>query len=206
VTQALTHTLVELVGSYGLLGILVLMAAESCGLPFPSEVIMPVGGALVAAGHLPLVPVILAGAIGNLVGSLAAYGLAARFGEPLLLGPGRWVGFSRTHLELAQRWFARYGLLAVFLGRVLPVVRTYISFPAGLARVRLGPFSLLTLVGALPWCAALTAVGYFLGSNYERISGPIEKIAIGVAALVAIVVVVWFVRGRRRATEEGPRG
>lgn len=203
-TQALTHTLVGLVSSYGLLGILVLMAAESCGLPFPSEVIMPVGGALVAAGHLPLAPVILAGAVGNLLGSLAAYWLAARFGEPLLLGPGRWVGFSRSHLVLAQRWFARYGLLAVFLGRVLPVVRTYISFPAGLARVRLGPFSVLTLVGALPWCAALTAVGYYLGANYERISGPIEKAAVVVAALVAIVVVIWFVRGRRRATVEGP--
>lgn len=203
-TQALTHTLVGLVASYGLLGILVLMAAESCGLPFPSEVIMPVGGALVAAGHLPLIPVVLAGTAGNLLGSWVAYWLAARFGEPLLLGPGRWVGFSRSHLELAQRWFARYGLLAVFFSRILPVVRTYISFPAGLARVRLGPFSVLTLVGALPWCAALTAAGYFLGAKYDRISGPIEKIAIGFAVLVAIALVVWFVRGRRRQATENP--
>ncbi len=191
-----------MVSSYGLLAILVLMAAESCGLPFPSEVIMPVGGALVSAGHLQLAPVILAGAVGNLAGSLAAYWLAARFGEPLLLGPGRWVGFSRGHLELAQRWFTRYGLLAVFLGRVMPVVRTYISFPAGLAHIRLGPFSLLTLAGALSWCAALTAAGYLLGANYERISGPIEKVAIGIAVLVAIVVVVWFIRGRAQAASE----
>jgi membrane protein DedA with SNARE-associated domain len=198
VTQALTHTLVSLVSSYGLLGIFVLMAAESCGLPFPSEVIMPVGGALVAAGHLQLAPVILAGAVGNLVGSLAAYWLAAQFGPALLLGPGRWVGFSRSHLELAQRWFTRYGLLAVFLGRVMPVVRTYISFPAGLARIKVWPFSVLTLIGALPWCAALTAAGYLLGANWERISRPIELVAIGVAVLVAMVVVVWFVRGRSR--------
>jgi membrane protein DedA with SNARE-associated domain len=203
-TQHLTQTLVSLVASYGLIAVFVLMAAESCGLPFPSEVIMPVGGALVATGHLPLPGVILAGAVGNVVGSLAAYGLAARFGAPLLLGPGRWVGFSRSHLEMAQRWFGRYGLLAVFLGRMLPVVRTYISFPAGLARIRLGPFSLLTLVGALPWCAALTAVGYVLGANYERVSGPMEKIAIGIAVVVLIIVVAWFVRGRTRPASERP--
>jgi membrane protein DedA with SNARE-associated domain len=198
-TQHLTQTLVSLVASYGLIAVFVLMAAESCGLPFPSEVIMPVGGALVAAGHLPFPGVVLAGAVGNLVGSLAAYGLAARFGAPLLLGPGRWVGFSRSHLEMAQRWFGRYGLLAVFLGRMLPVVRTYISFPAGL-----GPFSLLTLVGALPWCAALTAVGYILGANYERVSGPMEKIATGIAVVVLIIVVAWFVRGRTRPASERP--
>jgi membrane protein DedA with SNARE-associated domain len=105
---------------------------------------------------------------------------------------------------MAQRWFGRYGLLAVFLGRMLPVVRTYISFPAGLARIRLGPFSLLTLVGALPWCAALTAVGYVLGANYERVSGPMEKIAIGIAVVVLIIVVAWFVRGRTRPASERP--
>jgi membrane protein DedA with SNARE-associated domain len=159
---------------------------------------MPVGGALVAAGHLPFAGVVLAGAVGNLVGSLAAYGLAARLGAPLLLGPGRWVGFSREHLEMADRWFGRYGLLAVFFGRMMPVVRTYISFPAGLAQVRLGPFSLLTLAGALPWCAALTVAGYVLGVNYERVSGPIEKIAVGIAVVVLIIVVAWFIRGRMR--------
>jgi membrane protein DedA with SNARE-associated domain len=201
-TQHLTQSLVSLVAGYGLIAVFVLMAAESCGLPFPSEVIMPVGGALVASGHLPLVGVVLAGAVGNLVGSLVAYWLAARFGAPLLLGPGRWVGFRRSHLEMADGWFRRYGLLAVFFGRMLPVIRTYISFPAGLAQVKLGHFSLLTLVGALPWCAALTAVGYILGANYDRVSGPMEKIAIGIALVVLIIVVAWFIRGRSRAASD----
>jgi membrane protein DedA with SNARE-associated domain len=90
----------------------------------------------------------------------------------------------------------------VLVGRVLPVIRTYISFPAGLARIELVRFSILTLVGALPWCAALALVGYALGKNYDRISGPIEKAAIGVALLVAAVVVVWYLRGREpRRTE-----
>ena len=200
----MTSTLSGLVASYGLAGVLILMAFESCGFPFPSEVIMPTAGLLAAAGHMNLELSILAGALGNLLGSLAAFGLAARFGEPLLLGPGRWVGIRAHHLELADGWFQRWGLWAVLIGRVLPVVRTYISFPAGLARIELGKFSLLTFVGALPWCAALTLAGYTLGKNYDRISGPIEKGAIVVALVVVIVVVIWYWRGRSTAPSQPP--
>ena len=195
----MTATLSSLVSHYGVLGVLLLMAAESCGIPFPSEVIMPSAGLLAATGHMNLAEAILAGAAGNLLGSLVAFALAARFGEPLLLGPGRWIGIRAHHLELADGWFQRWGLWAVFLGRVLPVVRTYISFPAGLARINLLWFSVLTFVGALPWCAALALVGYTLGKNYERVSGPIQFAAIVIAALVAMVVVVWYLRGRSTA-------
>ena len=195
----MTAALSNFIGAYGLVAVFVLMVFESCGVPFPSEVVMPTGGLLAATGHMPggLVAVILAGAVANLVGSLIAYAAAARFGEPLLLGPGRYVGIRRHHLELADGWFRRWGLLAVFVGRMLPVIRTYISFPAGLARVDVLRFSVLTLIGALPWCALLALVGYELGRNYDRISGPIEKGAVIVAALVAIVVVIWYVRGRQ---------
>jgi len=195
----LTAALSNFIAAYGLVAVFVLMVFESCGFPFPSEVVMPTGGLLAATGHMPggLVAVIVAGAVANLVGSLIAYAAAARFGEPLLLGPGRYIGIRRHHLELADGWFRRWGLLAVFMGRVLPVIRTYISFPAGLARIDLLKFSALTLIGALPWCAMLALVGYELGRNYERISGPIEKGAVVLAVLVAIVVVIWYVRGRQ---------
>src|SRR2546430_1297878 len=106
------------------------------------------------------------------------------------------------HLEIADGWFRRWGLLAVFVGRVLPVIRTYISFPAGLARIDLTRFSMLTFVGALPWCAALALVGYVLGRNYDRISGPLEKGAIAIALLVVIAVIAWYVRGREPARRE----
>ena len=192
----MTAAVSQFVATYGLLAVFLLMVGESCGLPFPSEVIMPTAGLLAAGGHMNLVAAIIAGAAANLVGSLIAYVLAARFGEPLLLGPGRYVGIRRHHLEMADGWFQRWGLPAVFIGRVLPVIRTYISFPAGLARINLTWFSVLTFVGALPWVAALALVGYLLGKNYDRISGPLEKGAIGIAVLVAIVVVVWYVRGR----------
>src|SRR5260370_26746894 len=178
------------------------MAAESCGIPFPSEVIMPSAGVLAATGHMNLTEAIVAGVAGNLLGSLVAFALAARFGEPLLLGPGRWIGIRAHHLEIADGWFQRWGLWAVFFGRVLPVVRTYISFPAGLARINLVWFSVLTFVGALPWCAALAVVGYELGKNYDRVSGPIQDAAIVIPVLAATVVFAGDLRGRNPETRE----
>jgi membrane protein DedA with SNARE-associated domain len=187
------------VTSGGLAAVLILMAVESCGIPFPSEVIMPVAGAFAAGGHLNVVLVVIFGALGNLIGSLVAYVLAARYGRPLLLGPGRRIGISPAHIELADRFFERYGLAAVFFSRMLPVVRTYISFPAGLARVQPIWFAILTFAGAVPWCIALTLVGYQIGANYDRVSGPITKVAIGIAVVVVLVVVWWYLRGRRAA-------
>jgi membrane protein DedA with SNARE-associated domain len=195
VTSFITHW----VTSGGIVLVFLLMAAESCGVPFPSELIMPFAGFLAASGHINLAGAIAAGTLGNVAGSLVAYGLAARFGRPLLLGPGRWIGISGAHLDLADRWFERHGLVAVLVGRVLPVVRTYISFPAGLAGVEPVRFTLLTAAGALPWCAALAVGGYAVGSNYDRISGPIQTIALVFAAIVVALLVVWLVRGRRRA-------
>ena len=198
----MTAAVSNFIAAYGLVAVFVLMVGESCGLPFPSEVIMPTSGLLAATGHMNLVAAIIAGAAANLVGSLIAYGLAARFGEPLLLGPGRYIGIRRHHLEIADGWFKRWGLIAVLVGRLLPVVRTYISFPAGLARVDLARFSILTFVGALPWSAALALVGYELGKNYDRISGPVEKAAIVIALLVVLVVIVWYWRGREPRRSE----
>ncbi len=195
----MTATLSNLVASYGLAAVFVLMALESCGVPFPSEVIMPTAGVLAATGHLNLVAAIVAGALGNLAGSLVAFAVAARWGEPVLLGPGRWIGIRAHHIEIADGWFRRWGLWAVLVGRVLPVIRTYISFPAGLARISVGPFAILTFVGALPWCAMLAYAGYALGQNYDRVSRPIEYAAIGIAAVVAVVVIAWYLRGRSTA-------
>jgi membrane protein DedA with SNARE-associated domain len=196
VSSFITHW----VTSGGIVLVFLLMAAESCGVPFPSEVIMPFAGFLASQGQMNITGAILAGTLGNVAGSLVAYGLAARFGRPLLLGPGRRVGIRASHLDLADRWFERHGLTAVLIGRVLPVVRTYISFPAGLARVELVRFTLLTFIGALPWCIALAAGGYAIGANYNRISGPIEIAAIVIAVILVAIVVAWLVRGRGRSS------
>lgn len=197
--EPVSNLITNWVTTGGIALVFVLMAAESCGIPFPSEVIMPFAGFLAAQGHLSLPAAIVAGALGNVVGSLIAYTLAARFGRPLLLGPGRRVGISPAHLDLADHWFERHGLTAVLVGRVLPVIRTYISFPAGLAHVDPARFTLLTFAGALPWCAALAAGGYAVGANWNRISGPIELVAIVIAVVALAGVVAWLVRGRRAA-------
>jgi membrane protein DedA with SNARE-associated domain len=160
---------------------------------------MPLSGYLASTGSLNLVAVIVAGIVGNLIGSLIAYALAAWLGEPVLLGPGRYVGIRAHHVEMADRWFRRHGTGAVFWGRFLPVIRTYISFPAGLARMRIGIFTLMTILGTLPWTAGLAVAGYEGGKDWNRISGPIGIAGIVLAVALVLVLAGWIVRGRRRA-------
>lgn len=195
----MTAALANLVSRYGLAAIFLLMTGESCGLPLPSEVVVPAGGILAATGRLNLVAVALVASAANLAGSAIAYGLAARWGEPFLLGPGRWIGIRRHHVEIADAWFRRFGLGAVFIGRLLPVVRTYISFPAGLARVPFGRFALFTFLGALPWNFALAWVGYTLGDHYEAVAAFIQRGGYLLALVVLLVLVAWWWRGRREA-------
>jgi membrane protein DedA with SNARE-associated domain len=186
------------VTSVGLLIVLLLMLINSCGVPVPSEVIMPVAGVLAAAGHFNIVVVILVGVAGNWLGALLAYAVARRFGRALLLGPGRRIGISPRHLDLADQWIERYGLAAVFFGRMLPVIHTYISFPAGLARMQPALFAALSLLGSTVWVTFLAVLGYEVGANYTKVSGPIGTAAIVIALLVIIVVVAWYLRGRVR--------
>jgi membrane protein DedA with SNARE-associated domain len=190
-------TLLSLVSRYGYAAVFVLMTGESCGVPLPSEVVVPAAGLLASTGRLNVFVVAAVASLANLIGSLIAYGAAARWGEPLLLGPGRYIGIRRHHVEMADAWFRRYGLAAVLIGRLLPVVRTYISFPAGMARVPLGRFAALTLLGAIPWNLALALAGYTLGRNYERISAFIQAGGYVVALLLLVVLAAWWVRGRR---------
>lgn len=191
--------LAALVSHYGLIAILLLMTAESCGLPIPSEVVVPLGGVLAGAGRLNFVAVVVVASLANLIGSLIAYTVAARWGAPVLVGPGRYIGIRAYHVEVADQWFRRFGLVAVFIGRMLPIVRTYISFPAGMARVPLGRFVLLTFVGAVPWNLALAYVGFVLGANYDRVTVFIQRGGYLIGLLVMAVVVVWWYRGRRGA-------
>jgi len=197
----LGSTVSDWVQAGGLIAVLLLMAAESCGIPFPSEVIMPAAGFFAAQGRISLLGAVIAGAAGNLLGSIIAYVVARRYGAPILLGPGRRVGIRASHVEIADGWFRRYGAAAVFFGRLLPVVRTYISFPAGMAQVEPLRFAALTFAGALPWCLALAWLGNQVGANWESISGPIEKAAIAIAVIVAGIVIAWFVRGRRPSAD-----
>src|SRR6202140_2493271 len=148
----MTQALINLVGAWGYIAILVTMAGESAGLPISSEIVVPLGGALASQGKLNFILVVLVSSVVNLTGSLIAFYLTRRFGETVILSrAGRWMGLSKGHLRLADRFFAKFGLWAVFAGRLLPIVRTYISFPAGLSKISYPKFTIVTLLGALPW-------------------------------------------------------
>jgi membrane protein DedA with SNARE-associated domain len=195
--------LVNLVGSGGLLAILVTMTGESAGLPISSEVVVPLGGALASQGQLPFWGVVAAASLGNLAGSLAAFLLTRRYGERVILSrAGRWMGLSRGHLRLAHRFFDRFGLWAVFLGRLLPIVRTYISFPAGISNIRTGWFMVFTLLGAIPWNLALAYAGLLLGRRYEVVGRYLGPVGIPLAILVVILLAVAWWYGRRLGLDE----
>lgn len=184
---------VSLIETFGYLGIFIGMAIESINIPLPSEVLMTFSGALVAEGEFSFWPVVLLGALGNVVGSVGNYYLAAYGGRPLFEKYGKYVLVHPRDLELADRWFAKYGLATVFFTRMLPVVRTFISFPAGLSRVPMVPFVVLTFLGSFIWSAFLTYLGFTFGENYEERIRPVFKqfdLAIGV---ILVLLVVWYV-------------
>jgi membrane protein DedA with SNARE-associated domain len=199
--------LISLVSTWGLIAIFVTMTGESAGLPISSEIVVPLGGALAAQGKLNFVLVVAVSSLANLTGSLIAFYLTRRFGETVVLSRfGRWMGLSKGHLRLADRFFARFGLWAVFLGRLLPIVRTYISFPAGLSKIGYPMFTIVTLVGAIPWNFALAYAGFLLGQNYQRVATTLGPFAIPIIILVVILLAVawWF--GRKIGDEETAKG
>jgi membrane protein DedA with SNARE-associated domain len=199
----LTQALINLVGTWGLLAIFVTMAAESAGVPISSEIVVPLGGALAAQGKLNFVLVVVVSSLANLTGSLIAFYLTRRYGERVVLSrAGRRLGLSRGHLRLANRFFARFGLWAVLVGRLLPIIRTYISFPAGLSRIGYVRFTLATLAGAIPWNLALGYAGLQLGKNYEKVAATISPFVIPLAiAVVLLLAAAWWF-GRRLGEDE----
>jgi membrane protein DedA with SNARE-associated domain len=193
------------IATYGYLAVFVLMAAESACLPVPSELIMLFGGALaagaVSGAHPDLTLVIAAGTLGNVAGSYVAWAVGRYAGQATLRRWGRYVWLRDEDVDRATRWFDRYGAAAVFLGRLLPVVRTFISLPAGFANMAPVRFGVYTLAGCVPWTAALGIAGYAVGRDWQRIAddfhGPTYVIA-GIIGVAALICVVLFLRRRRR--------
>ena len=161
------------ISSYGYLAIFILMLAESACIPVPSELTMLFAGALsagaVAGAHLNLVLVIAAGVAGNVAGSYLAWGIGAYGGRAAWHRWGRYMLLRDDDIDRAERWFGRHGTKAVFFGRLLPVVRTFISLPAGLARMPAGRFGVYTVLGCIPWTAALALTGYLVGANWGSV-------------------------------------
>ncbi|HZO81134.1 MAG TPA: DedA family protein [Candidatus Binataceae bacterium] len=167
---SLSAAIVATISAMGYGGIVLLMAIESACVPLPSEVTMPFSGYLVAAGRFDLQLVALAGALGCLLGSYVAY-FIGKGGNRLLVRYGRYVLIAPHEIELAERFFERWGAQAVFISRLLPVIRTFIALPAGVARMRLVPFTIYTLLGSYLWCLGLAWAGMKLGQHWDDL-GP----------------------------------
>jgi membrane protein DedA with SNARE-associated domain len=168
IIEILSVFIVATISTLGYAGIVLLMAIESACIPLPSEIIMPFSGYLVYKGQFNLWWVGVAGAVGCVVGSWVAYYAGMYGGRPFIERYGRYVLMSRHDLDLADRWFARYGEVIVFASRLLPVIRTFIAFPAGVARMNMTRFTLYTFLGSLPWCLGLAYVGQILGEQWDK--------------------------------------
>jgi membrane protein DedA with SNARE-associated domain len=193
---------------YGYLAVFVLMLLESACVPIPSEVTMLFGGALASAGfagsgqELDLVLVIAAGTVGNLVGSWVAYAAGAVGGRPLLERFGRYFLVRPHEVDRAHEWFERHGDAAVFFGRLLPVIRTFISLPAGIARMRLVKFTVYTVLGCLPFVSAIAWLGYRAGDNWVKVEHTLQPFSWAIAGIVAALGIVYVARRLRTVRAE----
>jgi membrane protein DedA with SNARE-associated domain len=217
---SITGSLESLIGNHGLYAVFALMLVDAV-LPAASELVMVYGGALAAGAfsgqHVVLVgstldpgfesyvAIALAGTIGYTVGSVGGWALGLYGGRPLVERHGRWFHVDTEKLERAERWFARFGDAAAFIGRVTPVVRSFVAIPAGIARMRLAPYTLFTLLGSAVWCFGLAGIGWGLGSSWERFHHAFRfaDYAVGVLLVAAVAYLLVRARGRsrRRALE-----
>lgn len=182
------------INSIGYWGIFLGMILESACIPIPSEVIMPFGGYLVSTGHLNMIGVILIGTLGNIVGSLIAYAVGYWGGERFINRFGKYVFLSKKHLESAENWFDKRGEMTVFISRILPAIRTFISLPAGIARMSIIKFITYTAIGSVFWSTILTYVGYTLGENWGKIQNVLHPISYLVAAVILIIIIYLVVK------------
>jgi membrane protein DedA with SNARE-associated domain len=187
----------DFIGAIGVIGIFLLMTLESMCLPIPSEIILPFGGWLASDGKIDVFMVGLAGSLGCLAGSVIAYAIGFYGGRQFIIRYGRFVLLKERHIESVECWFKKYGSIAILGSRLLPVVRTFISLPAGVAKMDFTRFAILSFIGSVPWCFAFAYAGYYLGQNWESLGGLYNVFTIIV--IIAIVsVFIWFFILRRR--------
>lgn len=201
----LSTFVINTISLLGYTGILLTMAIESACIPLPSEIIMPFSGYLVTTGQFTMMGVTLAGAIGNVLGSVVAYYVGAWGGRPFVERYGRYFLVSHRDLDVADRWFAKYGEAAVFFSRMLPVVRTFISLPAGIAKMNFPRFVLFTFVGALPWCYLLAYIGVRMGEEWDHLREYFHRFDIGIGLVLAVAAgyFLWSHWPKRRAQSGG---
>jgi len=195
IIEIISAFIVATISTLGYGGVVLLMAIESACIPLPSEIIMPFSGYLVSRGEMNLWLVGIAGAFGCVVGSMVAYWVGMYGGRPLIEKYGRYILVSHHDLDLADRWFAKYGEIIVFVSRLLPAIRTFIAFPAGVARMNVPRFIIYTFAGSLPWCLGLAYVGQKLGEHWDkdpRLKTLFHRFDF-VIGIVIVLAAVWWI-------------
>lgn len=197
ITDPIVNVAVDVVDALGLAGVFVLMTLESACIPVPSEATMLFAGFNVSDGHYPLWAAVAVGSVANLVGSWIAYAVGYYGRVDILEKHGRKLHIKKSHLATADRWFERHGDITVLVTRMLPLIRTFISLPAGVARMPFWRFSVLTLIGVIPWVFALTFIGKQAGDNWEKWKDSLHYVDYAVVGLVVVGVAYLILRRRR---------
>jgi membrane protein DedA with SNARE-associated domain len=197
ILRPVVEGITQLISILGYPGIFILMTLESALVPIPSEIIMPFSGFLSTTGRLEPIGVIIAGSLGNLIGSILTYYLGLKIGRTVVLKYGKYIFFKRKHLELTERLFAKYGEKISFIGRLLPGIRTYVSLPAGIGKARPKKFVVYTLAGVVIWNSFLTFIGMQLGKRWQNIDKYSLYLDIISVALVAAFVIYFIYVSRR---------
>lgn len=190
----LANLIISVISSTGYFGVTILMALESAGVPVPSEVIMPFSGYLATTGRFTLWLATFWATVGNLLGSLALYLVGCYGGRRFMAKYGRYFLISEEGVDKAEGWFKKYGSPAIFLSRMLPIVRTYISLPAGLAKMNLPKFLIYTFFGSVPWNLALAYIGVYFGEHWQKIEVYFRKFDY-VILIIIILVIAWWAKG-----------
>ena len=199
IVEFVSNFVINIIGSLGYWGVFIGMTLESACIPLPSEIIMPFSGFVVWQGNtnMTLIGITLVGALGNLLGSMIAYMVGLKGGRPLLEKYGKYVLISHSKLELADKWFSRYGAEAVLISRMLPIIRTFISLPAGIAGMDLKKFIIYTFIGSLPWVFVLGYIGVQLGPNWGIIRSYFHILDILVFIGILGIVGYWVYKYRQ---------
>jgi membrane protein DedA with SNARE-associated domain len=207
VVEPIIEVATDFIGSAGELGVFLLMVLESACIPVPSEAIMLFAGFSVSEGEMTLVGIVIAGVLGNLVGSWIAYAVGY-YGRLDLLEKNKLIHISPKHLKWADDWFARYGNATVFFSRMLPIIRTFISLPAGVAKMPFWRFSAYTLLGSIPWVLMLAIVGEKVGDNWEDWRHKLGYLDYLIVAAIVVGIAYWLLKRRRGGDPggDGPEG
>ncbi len=194
-SEKVIAAIIAFISATGYAGVALLMAIQSACIPLPSEVIMPFAGAVLAHGQAQLIMLATVASLASNLGSIPAYWVGARGGRPMVERYGSFLLLSRRDLDLVDRFFDRFGAITVLAGRMLPIVRTFIAFPAGVAKMNLWKFHLYTFIGSWPWCYALAYVGMKLGNRFRtdpRFESVFHRFHLGVEAVI-LAAIIWFV-------------